>query len=159
MKLSIVIKSQSDFELILSLCSQIDKIQKEGKYLFYRFLCLCQEETHNTFKKCLKKYKVNVPYSILEFEDQELINNSGVVIEQMRDEIFRNPSESLLMIGRDDLNISIAALGSEYKMKILLVDSLDSKKKTKGQFDYIFPTTDPECWNQIVETIIKIYKL
>jgi hypothetical protein len=102
---------------------------------------------------------VNVPYSILEFEDQELINNSGVVIEQMRDEIFRNPSESLLMIGRDDLNISIAALGSEYKMKILLVDSLDSKKKTKGHFDYIFSTTDPECWNQIVETIIKIYKL
>lgn len=159
MKLSILIKSKEDFELIMPLCDQFSKTQKEGKYLFYRFLCLCHEDNHNIFKNCLKKYKVNVPYSIIEVEDQELRKSSGVVIEQMRDEIFRNPSESILMIGRDELNIGIAALGSEYKMKILLVDHSELKKKTKGHFDYVFSTADPECWSQIVETILKIYKL
>lgn len=159
MKLSIIIKSKEDFELIVPLCAQIDKIQKEGKYLFYRFLCLCHEESHNTFKKCLKKYKLNVPYSILEFENQDLNKIQEVVLEQMRDEIFRNPVESILMIGSDELNSKITLLASEYKIKILLVDSADTQESLSGHYDYIFSTTEPDCWSKIVETIIKIYKL
>lgn len=159
MKLSIIIKSQEDFKLILPLREQIDKVQKEGKYLFYRFLCLCNEESHNTFKNCLKKYKLNVPYSILEFEEQDLIKNQGVVIEQLREEIFRNPAESILLIGWDDLNSNISLLASEYKIKTLLIDSIDTQESINGQYDYIFSTTDPDCWSNLVETIIKIYKL
>ena len=159
MKLSIIIKSKKEFEFILPLCEQMGRIQKEGKYLFFRFLFLCNEENHNVFKKCIKKFNVNVPYSILEFEEIDLCEHQEVVLEQIRDEIFRNPVESMLMIGHDDLNDGIAELASEYMIKILLLESKKTKEKSKGKYDFIFSTSDPECWNNIVETIIKIYKL
>lgn len=159
MKLSVIVKTKEDFELILPLCEAIDKIQKEGKYLFYRITCLCNEESHNTFKKCIKKYKVNVPYSILEFDSPDLMMNQQDVLDQLREDIFRNPVDSVLMIGWDPINCEVTELLHEYKMRILLVDSVDTQESINGHYDYIFSTTDPDCWNNILETIIKIYKL
>jgi len=159
MKLSIVIKSQSDFELILPLCSQIEKIQKEGKYLFYRFICLCHEKNHTAFKKCMKKFNINVPYTFLELEEKEVMQNQHSIIQQMEDEMFRNPIEALLMIGWNEFNKGIIEIAIQYKIKILLLDSMESQEMINGNYDYIFSTSDPDCWKNIVETIIKIYKL
>jgi len=107
----------------------------------------------------MKKFNINVPYTFLELEEKEVMQNQHSIIQQMEDEMFRNPIEALLMIGWNEFNKGIIEIAIQYKIKILLLDSMESQEMINGNYDYIFSTSDPDCWKNIVETIIKIYKL
>jgi hypothetical protein len=159
MKLSIVIKSREDFDIILPLCEQIDKIQKEGKYLFYRFLCLCHQQNHAAFQKCMKKNNINVPYTFFETDVENSKKGVSSLIEKLDDDIFRNPIDSLLLVGWDESNQEITELAQKYLIKVFLLETRALNDVINVHYDYIFSTVDSGCWNNIIDTIKKIYQL
>lgn len=159
MKLSIVVEAREDFELILPLIRKMDRFQKEGKYLFYRMVCICQNHEEQEFKSCLKKYRLNVPYSFWKKNEEGIVSQDSKLPHFFSEDLFRHPPEMVLLLRYSDISSICAQKANELLIPVGILDNPESEVSWEEPHDYIFPVGIKNCWDLIIHEIIKRFKL
>lgn len=159
MKLSIVIEAREDFELILPLLKKIDKIQKDGKYLFYRLVCICKHHEEIDFKICLEKHKVNVPYSFWEKESDGTVVQDMSVPHFFAEDLFRYPADMVLFLRKSDITNICSEKAVQLKLAVGLIDLSGEPYVGHIPIELTYTTETEKWYKSIVSDIIARFKL
>lgn len=159
MKLSIIIEDREDFELVLPLIGKIERIQKEGKYLFYRMVCVCEKHEEKEFKQCLKTHKVNVPYSFWKKTTAGKIVQDADLPNFFEEELFRNPVEMVLLTKNSEITTICAQIARLYQIKVALLEHDTENATFPISANYRFPLNNLEDADKMITKIIDLFKL
>ncbi len=159
MKLSIIIESPCDLEKLISLLRKIDAVQKEGKYLFYRLVCLCENHDEKEFKSCLKTYKLNVPYSFWNKTATGKIVQKTTLTNFFEEELLVNLVDLVLLTKRSEISAICAQIAYLKHINIALIENSLENKSIHIAANYIFPLQNLEDADRLILKIKEIYKL
>lgn len=159
MKFSIIIESHLDLERILPLLEKIQHKQKEGKYLFYRMVCICKFHEGKDLKKCMRLYKVKVPYSSWEKDENGDILQKESLPHFFEEELFRNPVEMILLLGRTPIAQQCNEIAKKYKIKVALLDDQETNSELQFTTDLRFSYRNDEDYDQFIQEIVTLYQL
>lgn len=159
MKISIIIETREDLDRVVPLLAEIHQLQIVGKYLFYRLVCICKNHEEKELKKCMKKHKINVPYSFWEKDENGEIFQIETLPHFFEEELFRNPVEMIMLLHKNSISQKCRKMAHHYKVKVALFDDEKSAYEIKSNMDIVFSLTDLENPASIVQEIVKMYQL
>ena len=159
MKLSIIIESPCDLEKLISLLRKIDAIQKEGKYIFYRLICVCEEHNEKEFKASLKSKKINVPYSFCMSSTFEKPNKAPLLTDFFEMEFLSNPVEMILLTKKSEITTIAAQIAFLNRIHVSLIDNDFENEMLPIAANYLFPLNNEEDADKIILKYMELYKL
>lgn len=159
MKFSIIIESPYDLERLKPLLTKINLKQKEGKYLFYRMVLICNPHEEKDLKKCIKLHKIKVPFSYWEKDEHGDIPQKESLPHFFEEELFRNPVEMFLILDRTPITQQCNIIAQKYKIKVAYLADQNEKDNFHFATDHSYPFRDETDCDQIIQEIITLYQL